>query len=119
MRVREKNDLQQWFKFFLVGMIETAKKGIQTFDNILKLQKKVEAQIQKFGSRAGNAQKVLDVLYRSPVIDAAKVGKIAKLSAASAYKLVADLERLGILKEITGGKRGRMYMFDAYVKIFR
>jgi len=32
---------------------------------------------------------------------------------------VADLERLGILKEITGGKRGRMYMFDAYVKIFR
>ena len=38
---------------------------------------------------------------------------------ASAYKLVADLERLGILNGITGGKRGRMYTFEAYVKLFR
>ena len=119
MRVREKNDLQQWFKFFLVGLIETAKNGIATFDNILKLQKKVDAQIQTLGSRAANAQKVLDVLYGRPVIDAARVGKITKVSPASAYKLVADLEGFGILKEITGGKRGRMYMFDAYVKLFR
>jgi Fic family protein len=79
----------------------------------------VEAQVQTLGSRAANARKVLDALYRSPIIDAARVGKIAKVSPASAYKLVADLERFGILKEITGGKRGRMYMFDAYVKLFR
>src|SRR3990170_1699528 len=39
MRVREKNDLLQWFRFFLVGIIETAKNSIATFDNILKLQK--------------------------------------------------------------------------------
>jgi Fic family protein len=119
MRVREKNDLRQWFRFFLVGMVETAKSGIGTFDKILKLQKKVEAQIQTLGSRAANAQKVLDALYRNPVIDAAKVAKIAKVSPASAYKLVADLERFGLLNEITGGKRGRTYMFDAYVKLFR
>jgi Fic family protein len=119
MRVREKNDLRQWFKFFLVGIAETAKSGIETFDNILKLQKKVEAQIQTLGSRTANAQKVLDALFRSPIINAAKVSKIAKVSPAPAYKLIADLERFGILKEITGGKRGRNYMFDAYVKLFR
>ena len=119
MRVREKNDLQQWFKFFLVGLTETAKNGIATFDKILKLQRKVDAQIQTLGSRAANAQKVLDALYGRPVIDAARVGKITKVSPASAYKLVADLEGLGILKEITGGKRGRKYMFDAYVNLFR
>ena len=118
-RARENNDLRQWFRFFLVGIIETSKSGIATFDNILKLQKKVETQIQTLGSRAPNAQKVLNALYRNPVIDAAKVGTVAKISPASAYKLVADLERFGILQEITGGKRGRMYMFDAYVKIFR
>ncbi|MGA2710693.1 MAG: Fic family protein [Steroidobacteraceae bacterium] len=119
MRVREQNDLQQWFKFFLVGVIQTAKSGIVTFDNILKLQKKVEEQIGTLGSRAGNAQKVLHALYRHPVINAADVGKIAKISAASAYKLVADLEKLKILREITGGKRGRTYLFDSYVKFFR
>lgn len=119
MRVREKNDLQQWFKFFLVGIIETAKSGIVTFDNILKLQKEVDASLQALGSRAGNAQKVVRYLYQSPVIDAAKVGDVAGISPASAYKLIADLEHLEILKEITGGKRGKLYVFSRYIQLFK
>ena len=119
MRVREKDDLLQWFKFFLVGVIETAKSSITTFDNILKLQKQVEAQIQTLGSRTANAQKVLHYLYQRPMVDAAKVCKVADISSASAYKLIADLEQFGILKEITGGKRGKMYVFDAYLKLFK
>ncbi len=58
MRVREKDDLQQWLKFFLVGVIETAKSGIATFDNILKLQKKVDSKLRTLGSRAPRAEKV-------------------------------------------------------------
>lgn len=119
MRVREKNDLQQWFKFFLVGIIETAKSGIVTFDNILKLQKQVEASLQTLGSRAANAQKVVQYLYQSPVVDAAKVGAVAGISPASAYKLIVDLEQLEILKEITGGKRGKLYIFSSYIQLFK
>lgn len=119
MRVREKNDLLQWFKFFLVGVVETAQSSIATFDNILKLQKQVDSQLQPLGSRTANAQKVLHYLYQHPLVDAAKVGQVAKVSAASAYKLIADLERLEILKEITGGKRGKMYVFDAYLNLFK
>lgn len=119
MRVREKNDLLQWFKFFLVGVIETAKSSAATFDNILKLQKQVEVQLQTLGSRAANAQKVVYSLYQRPMIDAAKVSEVAGVSAASAYKLIVDLERFGILKEITGAKRGKMYVFDAYLKLFK
>lgn len=119
MRMRDKNDLLRWFKFFLVGVIETAKNGIQTFDNILKLQKQVEAQIQTLGSRASNVQKVLNYLYQRPLVDAAKVGEVAEISPASAYKLIVDLEQFGILKEITGGKRGKQYLFDNYLQLFR
>jgi Fic family protein len=119
MRVRTQGDLAQWLRFFLVGVIETAQAGIATLDAILKLQKRAEAQVETLGSRAANAHRVLGALFKSPVVDAAKVGRIAGVSAASAYKLVADLERLGILKEITGGRRGRTYMFEAYVKLFR
>ena len=119
MRVRDKNDLLQWFKFFLVGVIETAKSSTATFDNILKLQKRVEAQLQTLGSRTANAQKVMVYLYQRPVVNAAKVGEVAGVSPASAYKLIVDLERFGILKEITGGKRGKTYMFDAYLKLFK
>ena len=118
MRVREKNDLLQWFRFFLVGVSETARGSITTFDNILKLQKKVEEQLRSLGSRTANAQNVMHALYRHPVADAARVGKAAGVSPASAYKLIADLERFGILKEVTGGKRGKQYVFDAYLKLF-
>jgi len=119
MRVREKNDLLQWFKFFLVGVSETARSSIATFDNVLKLQKQTDQRLRELRSRTANAQKVVHALYRRPVTDAARVGKVAGVSAASAYKLIADLERLGILNEITGSKRGRMYVFDAYVSLFK
>lgn len=117
-RVREKDDIKQWFKFFLVGVIETAHDGIKTFDAILKLQKDCETKIQKLGSRAAKAQTLLNNLYQNPMVDPLKVGEIVSLSAASAYKLVADFERLGILKEITGAKRGKFYLFSKYLDLF-
>jgi Fic family protein len=117
--VREKNDLPQWFKFFLVGIIETSKSGIITFDNILQLQKAVEKKIQSLGRRGINAKKVVDYLYKRPVIDAENIRKITGLSSPSSYKLISDLENLDILKEITGSQRGRRYVFEQYLKLFR
>ena len=119
MLVRQKGDINQWFKFFLVGIVKTTQNGIATFDNILKLKALAERKIHTLGSRAANAQKVLDYLYQRPIIDAAKVGLVAGISAASAYKLIADLERFQIIHEITGGKRGRLYSFSEYVNLFR
>jgi Fic family protein len=119
MRVREQNDLLQWFKFFLVGTIETAKNSVTTFDHILKLQKQVEQKIQPLGSRTPNAQKVLNYLYQKPVINPSKIVELTSLSPASAYKLIADLEKLSILKEVTGEKRGKMYVFDEYLHLFK
>ncbi len=123
-RVREKDDLTQWFKFFLVGVIETAKSSISTFDSILKLQKEAEVKIQTLGSRSHNAQLILNHLYQKPIIDAQKVKKITSLSSPSVYKLIDELENLEILTEITGteitgAKRGKIYSFREYTKLFK
>src|SRR5690606_25483258 len=118
-RVREKNDLSQWFKFFLVGVIETTKNGINTFDSILKLQKEVEIKLQNLGSRSHNAQLILNHLYQRPIIDAQKVKYLTGLSSPSVYKLIEKLEKLEILNEITGGKRGKIYLFGEYTKLFK
>ena len=117
-RVREKDDLTQWFKFFLVGIIETAKNSISTFDGILKLQKEVDAKIQQLGSRSNNAQLLMNHLFQRPIIDAQKARKLTGLSSPSVYKLIDDLEKLGILKEITGAKRGKIYLFKEYTRLF-
>lgn len=117
-RVREKNDIQQWFKFFLVGVIETAKSSIETFDKILKLQKDVDKKLQKLGSRMNNGRTVINHMYQHPLIDAQKVKTITNISMPSAYKLIDELEQLEILKELTGAKRGKQYWFPEYIKLF-
>ena len=117
--VREKGDIAQWFKFFLVGVIETAESGIATFDAILQLQKDVDEWVRPLGSRAENARKVVQALYERPVTDAERVASVTGLSPTSAYKLIADMEEIGILREITGAKRGRLYLFDQYMSLFR
>jgi Fic family protein len=119
MNAREKNDITQWFKFFLVGIIETAKNGISTFDGIMQLQKQNDKKIQGLGPRAANAQKITNYLYQRPMINAEKVSKISGISMPSAYKLIAVLEKIEILKEVTGGQRRRMYVFEDYLKLFR
>ncbi len=117
-RIREKDDILQWFKFFLVGIIETAKKGIATFDSILKLQKEVDSKIQKLGSRANNANVLLNYLYQHPLVEAQKAKEVTGLSLPSVYKLLEDLEKLEVIKEITGSKRGKLYLFREYTKLF-
>ncbi len=119
MRVRTHNDLAQWFKFFLVGIIETAKKGIQTFDGIMQLQTTIDDRLKSLGGKANDARKVISSLYSNPVTDANKVKEIIEKSNVSAYKLIASLEELGILKEVTGGQRSKIYIFDEYISLFQ
>jgi len=118
MNVRTKNDINHWLKFFLTGVIETAKNGIQTFDSILQLQRTIEPRINTLGSRYGDAKKVIEAMYSNPVIDVDFVVLIIEKSNVSSYKLIADLKKLEILKEITGGQRRKMYIFHEYMELF-
>lgn len=70
MRVRTHNDINRWLKFFLTGITETAKKGINTFDGIMQLQKNIDLKIKELGSRSGDAHKVVEYLYNRPIINA-------------------------------------------------
>ena len=116
--VRTKNNINQWFKFFLTGVIQTADKGIKTFDEILKLQNTLIEKIGALNSRSADANKVIAHLYKCPVINVETVKQIIEKSNVSSYKLIADLENIGILHEITGGQRRRLYAFKEYIELF-
>jgi len=117
-KVRTDNDITQWLCFFLQGIIETAEKGVNTFNSILELEKENESVIQQMGSRSANAMSVVKDLYIQPVIDAKRVSQICGISSGSAYNLIADLEDRGILSEITRGKRNRLYAMTRYMELF-
>ncbi len=118
MRARINNDINQWMKFFLTGIIETAKKGVDTFDGILKLQKELEVKIKSLKNRSIDAQRVIDYLYTQPIIDVTKVEQIIGKSNVTAYKLLSSLESLHILTEISGDQRNRRYAFKEYLNLF-
>ncbi|WP_209403524.1 Fic family protein [Pseudozobellia sp. WGM2] len=119
MRVRTHNDISQWFKFFLSGVIETAKSGVTTFDSIMQLQKTLEIKLKTLGNRGVDARKVIESLYIRPVIDVHRVESIIEKSNVSAYKLIKSMEELEILHEITGSQRDRLYNFKDYIDLFK
>jgi Fic family protein len=117
-RVRESNVIRQWFRFFLVGIIETATDGLQTLDRIKSLHDEIDQQLYSLKTRAEPGKKVMEYLWQHPMIDAAKVVELTGLTYATAYRLIRDLEQLRILEEITGAKRGRTYLFRRYFEFF-
>lgn len=116
--VRASNDLLHWVKFFLVAVIETAKKGKQTFRNILTIKNNVDEKLVVLGRKAERASKLLTHLYKKPIVNIIDVMEVLDLSPKHANNLVKELEELAILKEMTGYKRNRVFAFAEYLQLF-
>lgn len=117
-KVRTENKIDEWIKFFLDGVIETANKSVETFENILELEKEYEQIVQQMGSRSANVMKLLNALYENPITDARKVARLLDVSLQSAYSLIGDMEKRGLLYEYTHNKRGKKYMLYKYMQLF-
>jgi Fic family protein len=118
-RVRDKNDLSGWLHFFLDGISETAGKGVETFNGILQLKQHWEAEIGSWRPRTAHGAKLFQYLFTHPWVNAAQAAEVCSVSPATAYSLIERFVRCGILREITGAKRGKLYLFDPYLHLFR
>lgn len=118
MRVRESNDLNHWVRFFLNGVTETATKGRDVFKQILSLRQSVDTAVTGLGRRAPNARRLVEYLYRKPVVNASEVEKALNVSTPTANALLNDLVGLGFLNETTGRHRSREFAFTPYIRLF-
>jgi Fic family protein len=119
-RIRTHNDLLGWVKFFLEGILETSSSASQALKDLLVLKRDCEEKrIYRLGKKVNTAKLFLDYLYQQPIVDVEKVAHITGLSLVSSYKLLEDFMRLGILKEMTGAKRNRLFAFEEYFTIFK
>jgi Fic family protein len=118
--VRVKNDLTQWIKFFLVGIVETSEKGIDTFKAILELKETIEdKKLPELGKKLPTAKRLMKYLYKRPVINVQEIQDELKVSLPTANAIISDFERLKILNETTGWKRNREFEFAEYLKLFK
>ncbi len=117
--VRKTNDLEQWVKFFLNGVIETAQDGIETFKKIVILRQKYDQKIMTLGTRAKNAQRLLLFMFSHPIVNTKNVEKELEISFNSSNRLLKALTDLKILKEITGFSRNRFFVLSEYLDLFK
>ncbi|HLF35309.1 MAG TPA: Fic family protein [Cyclobacteriaceae bacterium] len=120
MKVRIKNDLLQWLKFFLSGIIDTCNLTISGLEKILNLKKELEQiMIVTMGKRTPNANKLLIQLYSTPVVNIKDVERILDLTPKAANDMVNEFLKLKILIEKTGYKRNRIFEFNDYLSLFK
>ena len=117
--VKQNDNITQWLKFFLNGVIETSKNSIKTFDEIIKLKKDVENKLTKIGKKAANGQRLLELLYSKPKVNAKLVSEELGVTPATTNGILKSFVEVGILQEKTGFNRNRFYVFEDYIKIFR
>lgn len=119
MAVSLDNKMEQWLKFFLVGVIETAKNAIDTFTKIIALRERIEKDtIVSMGKRLPNAKLLITFLYSKPVVTVSDVIANLNVTKQTANTLINDFTNLGILKEQTGYKRNRIFVFEQYMELF-
>ena len=119
MAVSTNDRLEQWLKFFLVGITETARNAIDTLVKIIALRDKLENEtIPALGKRALKGAILLTYLYSKPVITITDVIDNLGLSKQTANALIKDFNNLGILQEQTGYKRNRIFVFHQYFSLF-
>jgi Fic family protein len=117
--VRDRGDWEGWLAFFLRGVIEVSAESTETARRILLMREKYRTAITAhLGRASGNGHKVLESLFDRPIVSVGDVQKTTRTTYAAANNLVARLEKIGILVEITGYARNRRFRFDPYVRLF-
>jgi Fic family protein len=121
MAVRQGNHLREWLVFFLFGVEETARASAAVFRAVLSLKQRIEGDVlPRFSTRRqDNAQALMRQLYARPVIDVKGAMKICGASTNTASALIDDLVTFGVLTEVTGQRRNRLFVFHDYLDIFR
>jgi Fic family protein len=117
--VRLHNRLEEWIRFFLQGIIQTAESGILTFQRIIALRDGIERnQLVTLGKRQADALKLIHEMYKQPILYGMQIADIIDKHPSNANKLIAALVELEILTELTGYSRNRMYAFRPYIELF-
>lgn len=115
--VRTEGDWEAWLDFFLEGVEHTAMNAVETAKRLLSLFQQDEQEIQRFQRRASTTLRVFRVLCQRPLVNVNQVCESTGLSFPAVAKSMQTLEKLGIVREITGQRRNRVFAYQSYLNI--
>jgi Fic family protein len=115
--VRDRGEWEAWVEFFLTGVIETANEAVETARQLLALFEEDRARIRTLGRSAASMLQVHDLLQRQPIVSIVPASRELKLTHPTVMKAIANLEKLGIVREVSGRRRGRLFAYSRYMSI--
>lgn len=115
--VRLRGDWETWLEFFLQGVAETANNAHESALRIVELFRSDRERIAACGEQTNSMLRIHDMLQTRPFVNTAQVRERTGLSAPTINKALEALEALGIVREITGKQRGRVFAYDAFLGI--
>jgi Fic family protein len=117
MAIRYEGDWEGWLRFFLTGVATVAREAEQTARRIVELREQLRHEAQA-ADVSVNTLKLMDHLFEQPVINVKAAQEWLGVSFPAAARMVSDLQAAGVLTEVTGGRRNRMFRFAPYLDLF-
>jgi Fic family protein len=117
--VRTDGDWEAWLDFFLEGVRETAENAVQTAGRLVALFQDDRARVQAAGRSTSSALRVLDALCDRPVLSLSEACRRTGLTFPTTAKSMDTLATLGVARELTGRRRNRLFVYDAYLAILQ
>lgn len=114
-RVRSHGDWEDWVDFFLEGVAQTASGAVSTAQRLVALFERDRQRVQEAGG--GSALRVLDSLRQRPLSSLKRLAAESGLSFPTVGKATLALEYLGVVDELTGQRRNRLFAYTAYLSI--
>ena len=115
--VRETGDWEAWIGFFLKGVVETASQATETAKAVTDLFEKDKTRIDASGRSTPGLLRIHDCLKRSPVSNTTGIKEFCGVSLPTVLRCLRSLEFLGIVKEVTGKDRHKIFVYKEYLDI--
>jgi Fic family protein len=117
--IRDSGEWEQWLKFFLTGVAEVATEASATARRIVQLREEHRSKlVDTLGKGTANGLKLLESLYQRPIFTVAVVSRYLNLSTQAANTLTERLVDLGLVTEMTGNRRNRVFRYEPYIALF-
>jgi len=117
--VRNKNNYEQWIKFFLRAIKESSEDAVETINKLSELHDKNVTIIEQMGRASKTAKQIFDYLEKNPIIDIKKTSEELSLAFSTVSASVKRLEEYGILVQTNNANRNRVFAYEDYLGILR
>lgn len=115
--VRTEGDWEGWLRFFLEGVVETSDEAVDSTRRILSLFEKDRRRLEGLGRGASTAFRVHEYLQRKPISSAREIEAALTVSFPTISKALAGMETLGLVREVTGFKRNRVFAYAPFIAL--